>query len=82
MKASFFLALPAIVAAAATPQVKERQVPNLLDPACLLQVSDISTCLPNLDLDSVVKFDDILLCPIRIIIRILTECDAVPNLLK
>ncbi|KAF5646408.1 uncharacterized protein FTJAE_2107 [Fusarium tjaetaba] len=82
MKASFILALPAIVAAAATPQVKERQVPTLLDPACLLQVSGISTCFPNLDLNSVVRVDDIFVCPIRIIIRILTECPAVPTLPK
>ncbi|KAF5715983.1 hypothetical protein FMUND_6628 [Fusarium mundagurra] len=82
MKASFILALPAIAAAAATPQVKERQVPTLLDTACLLQVADISTCFPNLDINSVVEIDEIFVCPFKIIIRILTQCPAIPAIPK
>ncbi|KAF5254688.1 hypothetical protein FANTH_621 [Fusarium anthophilum] len=65
MKASLILALPALAVAAATPQVQERQLPSLFDPACLLQIPGITVrnCLPNLTLDSVVGLLDVLRCP-------------------
>ncbi|KLO85122.1 uncharacterized protein Y057_4207 [Fusarium fujikuroi] len=81
IKASIILALPAIAAAAATPQVKERQVPTVFDPECLLQITGISVCLPNLDVNSVVGIDEVALCPVRLLARIL-RCINVDGVTK
>ncbi|KAF5694347.1 hypothetical protein FDENT_1213 [Fusarium denticulatum] len=69
MKASLILALPTLAVAAATPQVQERQLPSLFDPACLLQIPGITVrnCLPNLSLDSVVGILDIIGCPTKLL---------------
>ncbi|EWZ32381.1 hypothetical protein BFJ63_vAg5870 [Fusarium oxysporum f. sp. narcissi] len=67
MKASLILALPALAVAAATPhQVEERQLPTLFDPACLLQITGITQCLPNLSLDSIIGIVDVIGCPLRL----------------
>lgn len=60
MKASIILALPALAIAAATPQLEERQLPTLFDPACLLQIVGITACLPNLSLDSIIGIVDVI----------------------
>ncbi|KAH7236878.1 uncharacterized protein BKA55DRAFT_694501 [Fusarium redolens] len=66
MKASLILALPALAVAAATPQVEERQLPSLFNPACLLQITGITRCLPNLSLDSIIGIVDVIGCPLAI----------------
>jgi hypothetical protein len=60
MKASLIIALPALAVAAATPQVEERQLPSLFNPACLLQITGITRCLPNLSLDSIIGIVDVI----------------------
>ncbi|EXL68163.1 hypothetical protein FOPG_15768 [Fusarium oxysporum f. sp. conglutinans race 2 54008] len=79
MKASLILALPALAVAAATPhQVEERQLPSLFDPACLLQITGITQCLPNLSLDSIVGIVDVIGCPFRLAGQI-ANCLNVPG---
>ncbi|RSL81173.1 hypothetical protein CDV31_017059 [Fusarium ambrosium] len=52
MKPATLLALPALVLAAATPQVEERQLPGLpeltvtLNTTCLLDITGILDCAP------------------------------------
>jgi hypothetical protein len=58
MKASVILALPVLALAAATPpKIEERQLPGLpidlpvevpLDTACLLRITNIEKCLPDI----------------------------------
>ncbi|CVK95490.1 uncharacterized protein FMAN_13541 [Fusarium mangiferae] len=66
MKASIILALPALAIAAATPQMEERQLPSLFDPSCLLQITGITRCLPNLSLDSIIGIVDVIGCPLSL----------------
>ncbi|KAF4961526.1 hypothetical protein FGADI_150 [Fusarium gaditjirri] len=74
MKASVILALPALAVAAATPQEEKRQLPtSLLDPTCLLEITGITRCLPNLNLNSIVRLRDVLRCPLGILDDILDD---------
>ncbi|EXA36165.1 hypothetical protein FOVG_13263 [Fusarium oxysporum f. sp. pisi HDV247] len=66
MKASLILALPALAVAAATPQMEERQLPSLFDPTCLLKITGITQCLPNLNPNSIVGFLDVINCPLEL----------------
>ncbi|EWY83752.1 hypothetical protein FOYG_13544 [Fusarium oxysporum NRRL 32931] len=79
MKASLILALPALAVAAATPQMEERQLPSLFDPACLLRITRITECLPDLSLGSIVGILDVIGCPIEIACDI-TRCARIPGL--
>ncbi|KAF4439899.1 hypothetical protein FACUT_3861 [Fusarium acutatum] len=85
MKASLILALPVIAAAAATPQLKERQLPplpSLFDPQCLLKVTGATTCIPNLETATdPVALAQVLLCPIVTVLQILATCGSgvIPN---
>ncbi|CVL10010.1 hypothetical protein FPRO06_12487 [Fusarium proliferatum] len=78
MKASIILALPALAIAAATPQMEERQIPTLFDPACLLQITGITQCLPNLSLDSIIGIVDVIGCPLKLAGQI-ANCLDVPG---
>ncbi|RBQ78380.1 hypothetical protein FVER53590_29407 [Fusarium verticillioides] len=73
MKASFILALPAIAAAAATPQMEERQLGSLFNPACLLRITGIMDCIPDLTLNSIVGLSKVLQCPVELATSI-TNC--------
>ncbi|KAG9495997.1 hypothetical protein J7337_012568 [Fusarium musae] len=73
MKASFILALPAIAAAAATPQMEERQLGSLFNPACLLRITGIMDCIPTLTLNSIVGLREVLECPVELVTSI-TNC--------
>ncbi|EXM18443.1 hypothetical protein RAB80_009614 [Fusarium oxysporum f. sp. vasinfectum] len=66
MKASLILALPALAVAAATPKVEERQLGSVFNPACLLQITGITQCLPNLSLDSIIGIVDVIGCPLSL----------------
>ncbi|KAG7404679.1 hypothetical protein Forpe1208_v015024 [Fusarium oxysporum f. sp. rapae] len=78
MKASLILALPALAVAAATPQVEERQLPNLFDPACLLKITGITRCIPDLSLDSIIGIVDVIGCPLSLAGQI-AACLNVPG---
>ncbi|KAF4448336.1 hypothetical protein F53441_8235 [Fusarium austroafricanum] len=78
MKASIILALPALVAAAATPQVEERQVPNLpnlpLDPTCLIRVGGITSCVTNITPETIIALPELAGCAVGIIVQAALGC--------
>ncbi|KAF4340122.1 hypothetical protein FBEOM_5983 [Fusarium beomiforme] len=87
MKASIILSLPVLAIAAATPQIEERQLPNLptlpplstpLDPTCLLTVPGIKTCLPDLNDNSVVRLLNIIGCSFDLVVNTLKCAVKVP----
>jgi hypothetical protein len=60
MKASLILTLPALAIAAATPQMEERQLGSLFNPACLLRITGILDCIPGLTLNSIIGLREVI----------------------